>query len=390
MNRRSFFRTTALAGMMVWQGGWVARSQTPKGKRFVVIFLRGAVDGLSLVVPYTSEIYYRSRPRIAIPTPSQPGGCLDLNGEFGMHPAFAPLLPLWQNRSLGFVHAAGSQDTSRSHFDAQAVMESGGDPYRIRDGWMNRLLGVLPNPSPVQAIAVGATVPRMLTGKLPVASLAAGRGVPKSSGTSPLDQLYGDRDPLSLAYQEAATAIRGEMHNANQGAPLPNGCPGDAVRLARLMRQDPSIQLAFMDLGGWDTHVNQGASEGLLANRLQPLAQGLASFATELGSVFKDTMVMVVSEFGRTLHENGNGGTDHGHGNVIWLLGGNFQGGQVCGTWPGLNPENLYQQRDLAVTTDYREVLSGIFQNHLKLPLQQSAQVLTGFSPSLTGSSFGL
>jgi uncharacterized protein (DUF1501 family) len=419
MQRRQLLQIAAAAGL-----GWSAVGRTafaatgaaggqvlPGNKRLVVVFLRGAVDGLSVVVPYSEGAYYQQRSSIALARPGQDGGVLDLDGHFGLNPNLAPLMPLWQSGKLAFVQASGSPDPTRSHFDAQDYMESG-TPGRkgTPDGWLNRLLGAEP-PVVVQAgahpgaqvsvtrgISVGATLPRIWAGPNPVANIANGARATKATlldrpqVSAAFDSLYSGDDAMSRAYRESqqsraevneamspAAAMDHEQMVANNGAPLPNGFPDDAGRLAQLMRRDPNVQIAFLALGGWDTHVNQGGAKGQLANRLQPLGQGLAELATRLGPVFDDTTILVISEFGRTARQNGTGGTDHGHGNVMWALGGNIAGGKVYGRWPGIDSSALNEGRDLAVTTDFRQVLAGVCMRNLGLPDNKLATVFPGF-----------
>jgi uncharacterized protein (DUF1501 family) len=362
-------------------------------QRLVVIFLRGAVDGLNVVVPYQEAAYYQARPRIAIPQPGKAGGALNLDGDFGLHPALEALLPLWNNESLAFVHACGSLDSTRSHFDAQDYMETGTPgTKRTRDGWMSRLLTVLPEPSIQRAVNIGPVTPRILTGPVAVMNLPSGN---RPTRSLPLDRpevasafatLYTGDDPLSQSFREGQTsrqalqqALDTEMQMANRGAALPNAAAQDLRRLARLMVNDPRVKLGFMAIGGWDTHINQGSSQGQLATRLRFLGNGLAMFAQELGSVYKDTVTLVMSEFGRTVQENGNGGTDHGHGTVIWAIGEAVNGKQIYGKWPGLSPSQRYEGRDLAVTTDFRSVIATVLVNHLHLHQSQVSQVLPGY-----------
>jgi uncharacterized protein (DUF1501 family) len=283
-------------------------------------------------------------------------------------------------------------------------MESG-TPGRksTPDGWLNRLLGAEP-PVAAQAgaragvtrgISVGATLPRIWAGPNPVANIANGARATKPTlldrpqVSKAFDSLYSGDDAMSRAYREsqqsraevneAMSPAAHEQMVADNGAPLPNGFPDDAGRLAQLMRRDPNVQIAFLALGGWDTHVNQGGAKGQLANRLQPLGQGLAELATRLGPTFDDTTILVISEFGRTARQNGTGGTDHGHGNVMWALGGNIAGGKVYGRWPGIDASALNEGRDLAVTTDFRQVLAGVCMRNLGLPDSKLASVFPGF-----------
>jgi uncharacterized protein (DUF1501 family) len=303
---------------------------------------------------------------------------------------------MWTERGLAFIHAAGSPDPTRSHFDAQLYIESGTPgESTTRDGWMNRLLLALPGPrGPADAISVGPTVPRILVGKAPVASLPLG---PEGARPLPIDQpevgsafdrLYSGNDTLGESYRQGRTAraqligaLATERQIADNGAPPPSGFPGQAARLAHLIRRDPSVRLAVIGLGGWDTHVNQGNHKGQLAGRLRPFGEGLAALARGLGEAWRDTIIVVLSEFGRTVRENGNGGTDHGHGNVIWELGGPVKGGRVYGDWPGLMPAQLYQRRDLAVTTDFRTAIAAILERHMRLSDRQLEAVLPGAPP---------
>ena len=401
MERRRFLRTlsagAALGLVPVGRNAWAAAAPNASApnKRMVVIFLRGAVDGLSVVAPYAEPSYASYRPTIALAKPGDDGGLLDLDGHFGLHPALAPLMPMWSGRKLAFVQASGSPDPTRSHFDAQDYMESGTPGLKhTQDGWMNRLLGELPGrPSPTRGLAVGSVLPRIYAGPVPVASMAEGQNATRPTV---LDQprvadafakLYDGDDAASRTYRESLAARREvlssldpsanekEQMAANNGAPLPNGFPDDAARLARLMRNDPNVQLAFVALGGWDTHAGQGNARGQLANRLSPLGQGLAVLADRLGPVFDDTVIVVMSEFGRTAHENGNRGTDHGHGNVMWVMGGPVAGGKVHGRWPGIDESSLHESRDLAITTDFRSVVADVAERHLQLPDAQLDQL---------------
>ncbi|MBG7620514.1 DUF1501 domain-containing protein [Herbaspirillum sp. AP02] len=369
--------------------------------RMIVVFLRGAVDGLNVVVPHGDPEYYHARPGIAVARPGQANGVIDLTGYFGLHPALQPLMPYWESGQLAFVHASGSPDGSRSHFEAQDTMETGTPgQHNVRDGWLNRAMAYLPpSESPLQALNVGDVTPRILSGRNPVANLQSGR-----AATRPglIDQprmmqaygsLYEGEDAIAKAYHEGIAARRElmaeinsqEQQMANNGAPLPNGLSLDTARLGRLMRHDPRIRLAFLAVGGWDTHINQGNGTGQLAGRLSPLAGGLATLARELGPAFNDTVIVVMSEFGRTFRENGNGGTDHGHGNAMWLMGGNLRGGKIYGQWPGLNQAALNEGRDLAITTDYRAVLCALAERHMRIPDQALDKVFPQYASGARG-----
>lgn len=398
MKRRDFLKTIRMAagaGLLLPSGcgAWAAPVDggPDTARKLVVVMLRGAVDGMNVVAPVGDPNYARLRPRIGLARPGQDGGALDLDGYFGLHPALASLQPLWQQNKLAFVHASGSPDPTRSHFDAQDYMESATPGRKATpDGWMNRVLGALPGPSaPTRALSVGPVMPRILSGPASAVNIANGAAGTKATLldrpalSAAFDRLYADSARYGRVYQEGkdahqevmAASMNVEMQMANGGAPLPNGFPDDAARLATLMRNDPNIQLAFVALGGWDTHANQGAAGGQLAGRLAPLGQGLSTLAQRLGPMFDDTVVVVLSEFGRTARENGNGGTDHGHGNAMWVLGGGVAGGKVYGDWQGVGDAQLHEGRDLPVTTDFRVVLAQLAQRHLRLNDRQLARI---------------
>ena len=412
LNRRQWLGTSGagllgLAGLSL--GGsarvWAApvlSNATNASPRLVVVFLRGAVDGLSVVVPYDDPNYRATRPGIAIAAPGQSGGVLPLQNlqdgrpAFGLHPALAGLMPLWQSRQLAFVHASGSADTSRSHFAAQDLMETAlpGHARSGSDGWMNRLLlqlwqqpanATAPQDHRLSAINVGSTLPRILQGRAEVATLAQGQGasrqraIDRSQTQAAFDALYTGQDALATSYRYAVAqrqALRRELGDmdqeqimANNGAAPPKNLALDAQHLGALMQKNAAIRLGFLAVGGWDTHVNQGdGNKGNLTNNLQALGAGLGQLQRSLGSAWAETTVLVVSEFGRTMRQNGTGGTDHGHGNVMWVLGGKVRGGQIYGDWPGLDANALYQNRDLAITTDYRAVVAAALQNAMRLP----------------------
>jgi uncharacterized protein (DUF1501 family) len=396
MRRRDFLGLSAGASLLaLGGGGWAAADAA--SKRLVIVLLRGAVDGLNVVVPYGEEAYYAARPTIAIARPGAENGALPLDEHFGLHPALSGLLPLWQAKQLAFVHAAGSPDPTRSHFDAQLFIENGTPGRRgTADGWMNRLLAALPNPphaarGPTEALAVGPILPQILKGHMAVANLPLGPAaatplaIDKPEVANAFDRLYGGKDAIGQAYRQGRMArteliagLPAPLEPADNGASPPNGFPAQAERLAGLMAHNQKIRLAVVSLGGWDTHVRQGNHAGQLADRLRPLGDGLAALAKGLGPEWQDTVVVVLSEFGRTVRENGDGGTDHGHGNVVWVLGGAVQGGRIYGEWPGLALAALYESRDLAVTTDFRTVLASVIGPHLRLSDRALAQVFPG------------
>src|SRR5262252_788449 len=396
MYRREFIKGAAISPLCFGPEAWAATSGEG-GRRLIVVLLRGAVDGLSVVIPHADKAYYQERQSIAIAPPGQSDGAMPLDGKFGLHPALASLMPLWTERKLAFIHAAGSPDPTRSHFDAQLYLENGTPGLSTtRDGWMNRLLLALPGPhGATDAISVGPTLPRILAGRAAVATLPMGPGgarklpIDQPEVGTAFDRLYSSDDELGRSYREGRaaraqliTALAAERQIADNGAPPPTGFPGQAARLAVLIRRQSGIRLVALGLGGWDTHVNQGNHTGQLAQHLRPLGEGLAALARGSGEVWRDTLVVVLSEFGRTFRENGNRGTDHGHGNVIWILGGAVNGGQVFGDWPGLAPAQLYQQRDLAVTTDFRSALLVVLERHMGLDDRQLEAVLPGAPPA--------
>jgi len=368
---------------------FLARAAGAAGARrkvLVAVFQRGAVDGLSMVVPHGDEAYSAARTAIALRAPRRGDSAtaVDLDGFFALHPALAPLAPLWHSRALAVVHACGSPDTTRSHFDAQDYMESGTPGVKSTpDGWLARTAGRLPAPaSPFRAVALGPTLPRSLrgdAGALAMHSLerfdvrAASEAAVARKG---FESLYeqGVRDLLHGTGRETFEAVR--MLKSARAARIPpeNGADYGRSTFARSMRQiaqliraDVGLEVAFADMGGWDTHVAQGAEEGQLANRLRDFGQGLGAFVQDLGDRMSDVVVLTMSEFGRTVAENGNRGTDHGHATAMMVLGGGIRGGKVYGRWPGLARERLFEGRDLAVTTDFRALFTEVAVRHLAI-----------------------
>jgi uncharacterized protein (DUF1501 family) len=399
MDRRQFLQSAATFSLSMLLPGaqaWAFSNSTPSKNKLVIVMLRGAVDGLNVVVPYGDSSYYHARSGIAIQPPGTADSALNLNGEFGLHPALAPLMPMWNEKTLAFVTSSGSPDATRSHFDAQDYMESGVPGAKlVTTGWMNRLITLLPdNHSPVRALNFGPTIPRILSGPATVANVEIGPAgnrplvVDKPETEHIFEQLYGNRnDALGQAFREGIEARRtiskdleDEMEMANRGAPLPQQNPNFGKKLASLLTKDDNVQVAFIAFGGWDTHVNQGAGKGQLANRLSPLGQGLAELIAGLGPKYSDTTIVVMSEFGRTAHENGNGGTDHGHGNTMWLLGGKVRGGQIYGKYDGLNTSRLYEGRDVPVSTDFRTVLSTVLLAHMGMGQDQLEKIFPNFT----------
>jgi uncharacterized protein (DUF1501 family) len=387
ITRRAFLRNGGLAVIgtvaipaFLTRAIYAAESSSAKNKRLVVIFQRGAADGLNMVVPHGERAYYAMRPSINIPR----NAVFDLDGFFGLHPALSPLQPLWKQRHLAIVHAAGSPDPTRSHFDAQDFMESGTPGVKsTEDGWLNRSLHSLPqsDQSAFRAIALGPSLPRVLSGSEPAIAInnindfGVGGNNPKAApNANTFEAMYENSVDAVLhgTGQETFEAVKmlksadPAKYTAAPGADYPNGRFGDSLKqLAQLIKANLGVQVAFADIGGWDHHVNEGGTQGQIANVLREFSQSLAAFWTDLGDLAEDTVIVTMSEFGRTARENGNRGTDHGHANVMFVMGGPLKGGKVYGRWPGLDQSQLYEGRDLAVTTDFRQVLGEAVYKHL-------------------------
>ena len=343
------------------------------GKKLVVIFQRGACDGLNVVVPYAEPNYYAMRPTIAI----QKGEVLDLDGQFGLHPALASMKPLWDAGHLAAVHAVGSPDPTRSHFDAQDYMESGTPGVKATtDGWLNRALAAEPlhgQPSPFRAVALGTQLPRTLQGHVPAVAMAnvqdfsvGGKGPQASPVANAFQAMYDESTDAVLhgTGQETFEAVRmlktadPAKYKPAAGVTYPGTPFGNSMKqIAQLLKANLGVEAAFADVGGWDTHQNQGGANGQLAYRLKEFSDGIAAFWQDMGDGAEGITLVTMSEFGRTARQNGTGGTDHGHANVMFVLGGTVKGGKVYGRWPGLNDDQLNEGRDLAVTTDFRNVL---------------------------------
>jgi uncharacterized protein (DUF1501 family) len=355
----------------------------PRKKALVAIFQRGAVDGLNMVVPFGEQAYYAARPSIAIPRPNVADGAVDLNGFFGLHPRMAPLAPFFKRGELAIVHACGSPDETRSHFDAQDYMESGTPGNKgTRDGWMNRYLHAKEHAaaSPFRAVALASSLPRSLQGTEPALAInqinqfgiRAGRNSDMVQSTFEDEYAAAADALLHKTGGEAFNAVKmlKDVNTATYApagnAQYPNSAFGGALKqIAQLIKSDLGLEVAFTELTGWDTHVQQGNSTGQLANRLDDFAKSIAAFGTDMGEQMADIVLVTMSEFGRAVQENGNRGTDHGHGNAMFILGGPVQGGKVYGTWPGLEVGQRWEGRDLAITTDFRDVFSEIVSGHL-------------------------
>lgn len=437
--RRNLLRA-GLGGFAGCAGGWAvgsaglwaagaAQAQTPAqnplqsrapagaAPAVVVVMLRGAVDGLSVVVPHADPEYRRVRAEIALAAPgTQELATLPLDAQFGLHPSLERLMPWWASGQLAFVHACGSPDLTRSHFDAQDFMETATPGRRSTpDGWLNRLLATRQSPD-IRGMNLGTGMPRILSGAAPVGSIAplgaaaaAGRapaGLPMQQALAQLHATDPDTAAAWKALQQSREALRASERMTREQSMTPmaesaprsqeasagsaqavprtgtmagmdpgispgaiplSGVVRDAQRLGQLLRTQTDLEVGFVSVGGWDTHVNQGGARGQLANRLRQLGDGLDALARGLGPRLEHTVILVMSEFGRTVRQNGTQGTDHGHGNVLWLLGGPVQGGRVHGQWPGLESSALHEGRDLAVTTDFRQVIAQVLSRHMKL-----------------------
>jgi uncharacterized protein (DUF1501 family) len=355
--------------------------QRGKNKTLVVVFQRGAMDGLNVVIPFKDPAYYHLRPSIAVREPAAGDDraddrAIDLDGFYGLHPALAPLKSIYDKGHLAFVQASGSPDNTRSHFDAQDYMEIGTPGIKsTADGWLNRtMLEKKSSDTPFRAVALTAQMPRILAGAAPALTLSSINEfrLRNEALGGALQMLYANSsDPLFRFGSENLFAAMTELRRVEAKIPAsaeryPAGRFGAGLsQIARLIKADVGLEIAFTEIEGWDTHANEGGAVGQLANRLRDLGEGLAAFYRDLGDRMDDVVLLTLSEFGRTARENGNRGTDHGHANVMFAMGGKVRGGKVYGRWPGLAPEVLYEGRDLALTTDYRTVCSEVITRHL-------------------------
>ncbi len=361
----------------------IAGTVAPNKRKMVVLFQRGAMDGLNVVVPFAEPDYYRLRPTIAIPEPRRGGAeaAIDLDGFFGLHPSLQLLQPLFQNRQLAIVQAVGSPDPTRSHFDAQDFMESGTPGLKSTDdGWLNRAMQSMPEEqaSPFRAVAFGPYLPRTLSGSAPAVAIPdlkqfkmygpqqTVEGGFEAMYAQTLDQALRGVGQETFEAIDQLKSINPDSYQPENGAQYPTSRFGKSLmEIAELFKADIGLEVAFLDSGGWDHHVNEGGVEGQLSNLLRDLGQGIAAFHQDMGDRMGEVVFVSMSEFGRTVHENGNRGTDHGHANCMFIMGGDVKGGKVYTRWPGMSEEKLYQGRDLAVTTDYRSVLAEIITKHL-------------------------
>jgi uncharacterized protein (DUF1501 family) len=366
----------------------------------IAVFQRGAADGLSMVVPFGDSHYYRARPDIAIAAPGRgdAAAAIGLDGFFGLHPALAPLKPLFDAGRLAVVHAVGSPHHTRSHFDAQDYMEAAtpGDKH-TPDGWLNRCLQAKPAAptSPFRAVAFAPVLPRSLMGRAPALAMTdlADFGVRGGQGSAlaaqAFEALYAGccGDLLQRTAREAFEAVKllkkadPRRYPPAGDAIYPRGPFGRALlQTAQLIKAEVGLEVAFLETGGWDTHADQGAARGQLADRLREFGQGLAAFCRDLGDRLQRIVVLTMTEFGRTARQNGSGGTDHGHASCLFVLGGPVKGGKVYGRWPGLAPEQLHEGRDVALTTDFRDVFAEVVARHLGV--DDLTPIFPGFQPN--------
>jgi uncharacterized protein (DUF1501 family) len=410
MNRRVFMKSGAMAlatmglnptflrktvfGQDLLKGA--ALKGNGRGKVLLVLFQRGAADALNVVVPHGEAAYYKMRPSIAVPRPvsGSAATAIDLDGFFGLHPSLSPFKRLWDDGILAPVHAVGSPSNTRSHFDAQDYMESGTpDNKGTRDGWLNRYLAVKgtcdecklddrhvdvgAKKAAFQAVSMTPQTPRILEGSAPtVAMNSLDEFTIRTNGSQAdrIEALYrtGNADVVHAAGGEMFEAMK-ILKTANpqqyvpaNGADYPRSPFGMHLKqIAQLIKADVGLEIAFADVGGWDTHVNQGGATGQLANRLADFSGSIASLVQDLGTRMADVTILTMSEFGRTARQNGNGGTDHGHATSMFVIGGDVKGRKVYGKWPGLEPEQLNEGRDLKLTTDFRSVFSEVAFKHL-------------------------
>ena len=403
ISRRIFLKNGGLALVSLgFAPEFLARTAAATDARqrvLITIFQRGAVDGLNMVVPFGEPAYYAARPSIAIGPPgSGPGAAVDLDGFFGLHPRLASLKPLYDARNLAVVHACGSPDPTRSHFDAQDYMESATPGVKSTpDGWLNRYLHAREHQkaTPFRAVALAPQLPRSLQGLAP--ALAIGQidrfGIRAGQNTDMVQSSFereyaaaADR-ALNTTSRDAFNAIRmlkdadPQRYTPANGAEYPQSGYGLALKqIAQLVKANVGLEVAFAESGNWDHHANEGAATGQIANRLDDFGRGITALVRDLGDRMQDVVILTMSEFGRAVAENGSRGTDHGHGNAMMVIGGAVRGGKVYGRWPGLAREQRHDGRDLAITTDFRAVFNEVVRGHLGL--QDTRTVCPGFALS--------
>jgi uncharacterized protein (DUF1501 family) len=403
MERRVFMKEGALALVTLGLSPRFLRrtafgmelSHARQGKKTLIcLFQRGAADALNIVVPHGETAYYSMRPSISIPQQT----VLDLDGFFGLHPSLAPFKSLYDRKLLAPVTAVGSPSATRSHFDAQDYMETGTpDDKNTPDGWLNRYLAAKGTceeckVTPFRAVALAPQTPRILEGPAPTVAMnslaefsirATGNDVERLEAlyrTGSADLVHGTGAEMFDAVK-MLKAANPQSYQPSNSAVYPRSQFGQRLQqIAQLIKMDLGVEIAFADVGGWDTHVNQGAATGQLANRLDDFAKSIEALVNDLGDRMSDVTILTMSEFGRMAKENGNGGTDHGHAGALFVIGGDVKGGKVYGKWPGLQPEQLYEGRDLALTTDFRSVFAEVAGRHLGAT--QLGEIFPGYSGS--------
>lgn len=390
MDRRNFLKSSLLfsASLPILNNHVFALPSSESNQKILVVFLRGAYDGLNLLIPHNDSFYYEARPHIGVKREL----LKPLTNQFSLNPAVHDLLaPSFTSKELAFVHASGSLDNSRSHFHAQDIMEYGifDNSSIYSQGFLYRLY---------QELSKGSVFPMSYTNNLPLifkgdkivpnVSLSSKNNFnPDERQSNLYNQLY-QHSNLSNIQQESIemaheinNTLKEEMMSASKNAITAKGFSLQTQRMAQLMKSQLGISIGFIDVGGWDTHVQEGNHEGTLPNNLKNLSQGLLTFKESMASQWKDTTVIVISEFGRTVRENGNQGTDHGHGNVMWIMGGNINGGKIAGDWKDLTPNNLHENRDLDMINDYRSVIASILQTRLSLNKNQLGKIFPQYNP---------
>jgi uncharacterized protein (DUF1501 family) len=371
----------------------MAQGATPSKDRpiLITIFQRGAADGVSVVPPFGDRNYAKARPQIAVPEPGGNGAesAIDLDGFFGFHPALSPLKPIYDEGHLAVVHAVGSPDNTRSHFDAQDYMEAGAPGNKgVPDGWLNRYLqgAKRTDATAFRAIALDAKMPRTLMGTAPALALARiqdfdVRGPNAKQGGGNNSELYAAFEAMwrnsTFDAVKMLKAANPQQFQPENGARYPGGQFGQSLlQMSQLIKADIGLEVGFLDIGGWDTHANQ---PGQLNQRLREYGEGLSAFYRDLGVRMRNIVVLTMTEFGRSIRQNGSAGTDHGHASALFVMGGPVKGRKVYGKWPGLAPEQLYEGRDLALTTDFRDVFSEVLKKHLGAA--DTARVFPGWQP---------
>ena len=375
LTRREFLKSTGMAAAGLAAPSFFIRPALAQKDHpiIIAIFQRGAADGLSMVVPFGDKDYRTSRPRIAIPEPAQGSDerAIDLDGFFGLHPSLASLKPIYDEGRLAIVHAVGSPNTTRSHFDAQDYMESGSPGNKgVADGWLNRYMQSSggSGATPFRSVAMSATLPRSMTGSAPAVAIQRFQdfGIRGGRASNDVEALFAELYKDTFDAVDMLRRARPEQHQPLAGVQYPNSGYGQALlQIAQLIKSNIGLEVAFADIGGWDTHAVQGAARGQLANRLKEFGDGLAALYRDLGDRMQNVVILTMTEFGRTMRENGSGGTDHGHASCLFVAGGGVKGGKVYGQWPGLAREQLFEGRDLAVTTDFRDVFAEVLVRHM-------------------------